>query len=81
VPNPKTDVTDSLAVNVTVQAEVPLQNPGLQPENIEPELGVGFRVTELPLLKEALQESGQAIPLGLLLTVPVPCPTTITLSV
>jgi hypothetical protein len=58
---------------VTLQVPVPLQAP-LQPVNVDPALAVSVRVTTVPLLKLALQVLGQLMPLGLLLTEPVPVP-------
>lgn len=49
----------------------PLHAP-LKPEKLDPEVGVAVRVTEVPLLKLALQAVGQLIPAGLLVTVPWP---------
>ena len=49
----------------------PLHAP-LKPEKLDPEVGVAVRVTEVPLLKLALQAVGQLIPAGLLVTVPEP---------
>jgi hypothetical protein len=60
--------------SVTVQVEVPLHPPPLQPAKIESLAGVGVRVTTLPLPKEAKQVEPQEIPIGLLATDPLPGP-------
>jgi hypothetical protein len=72
-----------LAVKVTT----PLVQP-VQPPNVEPLPGVAVKVTVVPLLYEAEQVPLQLlIPVGLLVTVPLPVPyvitvfTTATLSV
>ena len=56
---------------MTEQLPVPLQAPP-QPENVAPEFGVSVSVTAVPAGKLALQAPGQAIPAGLLVTVPLP---------
>lgn len=55
----------------TVQEPVPLQAPP-QPPNVEPPVGEAVSVTVLPLAKFAPQVSPQAMPGGLLVTVPLP---------
>ena len=79
----KVAVQAVLAVNVTT----PLAHP-VQPPNVEPLPGVAVKVTVVPLLYEAEQVPLQLlIPVGLLVTVPLPVPyvitvfTTATLSV
>jgi hypothetical protein len=67
----KVAVTAVLAVRARVQVEVPEQAPD-QPAKVEPVPGVAVRVTLVPLEKEALHVEPQLIPLGLLVTVPVP---------
>jgi hypothetical protein len=59
---------------------VPLQPAPLQPLNVEPFVDVAVRVTVVPVAKSAAQLPGHAIPLGLLVTVPVPLPTRFTVS-
>jgi hypothetical protein len=68
-------VTDRLASMRTEQEPVPLQSP----LNVDPAAGVAVRVTGVPGAKPALQVPGQDMPLGLLVTVPVPF--TVTVSV
>ena len=54
---------------------VPVEQPApLQPTNVEPVAAVAVRVTIVPLLKLAEQVLPQLIPLGELLTVPLPVP-------
>jgi len=69
-----------LAVTVTLHVPVPLQPPPVQPANVEPEAAVAVSVTMVPLLKFALHVPGQLIPVGLLVTVPVPVPGRVTVS-
>jgi hypothetical protein len=49
--------------------------------NAEPALGVAVRVTTVPLRKSAAHVAPQLIPAGLLVTVPVPAPARVTVSV
>jgi hypothetical protein len=66
---------------VTVQLlDVPEQAP-LQPLNVEPLAGVALRVTAVPLAKLAEQVVPQLIPVGWLVTAPVPVPDFVTDSV
>jgi len=66
---------------VTEQEPVPEQAP-LQPANAEPEPGVAASVTAAPLRKPAVQVPElQLMPVGLLLTIPLPFPATLTVSV
>lgn len=64
---------------MTVQAAVPLHAP-LQPVKIEFAPGAAVRVTLSSSLKFALQVVPQLIPLGLLVTVPVPLPAKVTVN-
>ena len=64
-------VTERLVVSETEQAPVPLQAPP-QPLNCHLVVGVGVRLTVLPLVYDFVQFVGQAIPAGALVTVPVP---------
>lgn len=74
-------VTDSAALIVTVHVvPVPVHPPPLHPAKFEPEPGVSVNVTCEPALKFALQPSGQVIPLGLLETLPVPVPASVTVN-
>jgi hypothetical protein len=54
-----------------VQVPVPLQ-ASPHPPNVDPPVAVAVRVTELPLIKLALQVGPQLTPAGVLLTVPLP---------
>jgi hypothetical protein len=74
-------VTLRLLFSVSVQfACTPEQAPD-QPAKLLPALGVAVRVTVVPLVKLALQLAPQLMPAGLELTVPVPEPVLLTLSV
>lgn len=75
----KVAVTAFAALMVTEQVPVPVQAP-LQPVKVDPAAAVSVKVTTVPLLKLALQVLGQLIPLGLLLTVPLPVPAGVTLN-
>jgi hypothetical protein len=77
----KVATTDSVAVRVVTQVEVPLHPPPLQPANVEPVVAVAVRVTAVPEAKLALQVVGQLIPAGPLVTVPVPVPAALTVNV
>ena len=70
-------VTDSAAFIVNWHVPVPPHAP-LHPANVEPVPGVGVSVTTVPLLKFAEHVLGQEIPLGELVTVPVPVPAVVT---
>ena len=69
------------AESVTVQAPVPVQPPPLQPLKVEPVAGVAVRVTVLPLVKLTEHVVPQVIPAGELVTVPLPVPVLLTVSV
>ena len=73
-------VTVWSAFIVTVHEPVPLQPPPLQPVNVEPPVEAAVRVTVLPLGKFAAQVAPQEMPLGLLVTVPVPVPDVVTVN-
>ena len=60
------------------EGAAPLHPPPLQLVNVEPAVGAAVRVTVLPVTKSAAQTVPQEIPLGSLLTVPVPVPALIT---
>ena len=64
----------------TVHAPVPLQPPPLQPVNVEPPVEAAVRATVLPFGKSAAQVAPQEMPLGLLVTVPVPVPDLLTIN-
>lgn len=65
----------------TTQAPVPLHPPPFQPVNVDPPAAVAVRVTELPLTKLAEHELPQEMPLGVLVTVPIPVPDFVTFKV
>ena len=69
------------ALSVTVQVPVPAQPPPLQPLKIEPAAGVAVRVTAVPLAYAATQVAPHEMPAGLLVTVPIPAPVLLTVSV
>ena len=73
-------VTVWSAFIVTVHEPVPLQPPPLQPVNVEPPVEAAVRATVLPLGKSAAQVAPQEMPLGLLVTVPVPAPDLLTVN-
>ena len=70
-----------LALSVTVQVPVPVQPPPLQPLNVDPAAGVAVKVTTVPLAYAAMQLAPQEMPAGLLVTVPIPAPVLLTVSV
>ena len=63
---------------VTVQAPAPEHPPPLQPLKIDPESGVAVSVTAVPLVKFVVQFAPHAMPEGVLVTVPLPVPTLVT---
>jgi hypothetical protein len=68
-----------LLVTVTlpsVQSALPVQ-----PAKLEPEAGLAVKVTTAPLLRVVVQVLPQLIPPRLLVTVPVPVPERVTVSV
>jgi hypothetical protein len=67
----KVAVTDCAEFIVTLQVPAPLQAP-LQPLNFQPLAGVAVRVTCVPGAKFALQLDGQLMPVGELVTAPLP---------
>src|SRR5438093_355575 len=77
----KVAVTVCAALIVTVQVPVPEQPPPLQPEKVEPAAGAAVKVTEVPLAYVAAQVAPQAMPAGALVTVPLPAPLELTVSV
>lgn len=62
-----------------MHAPLPLQAP-LQPLKVESESGVAVKVTDVPVGKSAEQVAPQLIPAGLLVTVPLPPPALVTVS-
>ena len=93
VPNPAlaTDKVKLLRVNVpvtllaasmvTTHVPVPLQPPPLQPVKVDPADGVAVSVTMVPAAYDWLQSVPQLMPVGLLVSVPVPVPALVTVSV
>jgi hypothetical protein len=75
----KIAVTEAFADNVREQDALPLHAPD-HPAKVEPVPGVAVRVTTDPLLKLALHVVPQLIPAGLLVTVPLPVPASVTLK-
>ena len=74
-------VTLRTAVMLTRHAPVPEQPLPLQPANIESPPAVAVSATLVPDRKLALHAGPQSIPEGLLLTVPLPVPILLTVSV
>ncbi len=75
-------VTVVAALIVTVQVAVPEQPPPLQPEKVEPAAGAAVKVTEVPLANLVEQPMPpQTMPAGALVTVPLPAPALLTVSV
>ena len=73
-------MTEVAALSVTVQMPVPVQPPPVQPVKAEPGAGAAVRVTAVPLVNEAEQAAPQLIPVGALVTVPLPLPDLVTES-
>ena len=74
-------VTVVLPVGEREQGAVPLQPPPLQPEKVDPAVGVAVSVREAPCTKLAEQVGPQLIPEGELMTVPVPEPVLVTVTI
>src|ERR1700676_5288640 len=72
-----TGTNSSEAVRVTLQEPVPVQFV-FQPENCDPEAGEAAKLTVVPGLKVAAQDVPQLMPVGLLVTVPLPLPSNTT---
>ena len=77
----KVAITVVAALSVTVHVPVPEQPPPLQPVKVEPAAGVAVKVTAAPLANAEEHVAPQEIPAGLLVTVPVPAPDLLTVSV
>ena len=73
-------VTVWSALITTIHEPVPLQPPPLQPVNVEPPVGAAVRATVLPFGKSETQVAPHEMPLGLLVTVPVPVPDLLTIN-
>jgi hypothetical protein len=81
VGNVNVAVTEVAALIVTVHVPVPAQPPPLQPVNVDPAAGAAVRVTTVPLVKACEQVEPQEMPAGALVTVPLPFPDFVTVSV
>src|SRR5213594_2300220 len=77
----KVAVTVVAAESVTTHVPVPLQPPPLQPLKVEPMAGMAVSITTVPLAKLAEQVAPQVMPAGALVTVPLPVPAGVTVSV
>ena len=77
----KVAVTVAAAFIVAVQGPVPVQPPPLQPVKVEPAAGVAVKVTAVPLGNAAAHVAPQEIPAGALVTVPLPAPAVVSVSV
>lgn len=75
---PKAALTVWFVFSVTTQVSTPLQPLPFHPAKLNPLVGVAMSVTWVPMAKLAVQLDGQLIPLGLLVTVPVPAPEVVT---
>jgi hypothetical protein len=75
----KLAVTEAFCVSVTLQTPAPLHAPD-QPANEEFAIGDAVSATWVPLAKLALQVCPQLMPVGALVTVPVPPPLACTVS-
>src|SRR5439155_24583708 len=64
-------VTARAALMVTLQAPIPVQLP-LQPVKVEPAAGAAGRLAAVPLVNEAEQVAPHEMPVGVLVTVPLP---------
>jgi len=64
-----------------VHVPVPEQPPPDQPANFELAFGTAVKVMDVPPPKDALQVAPQLMPAGLLVTVPLPLPDLVTVSV
>jgi hypothetical protein len=77
-------VTNWLELNMGAQAPLPVQGEFKPSQSVktEPLVAVAVSVTCVPVIKLAPQVPmpGQVMPLGLLVTVPVPAPTRLTRS-
>jgi hypothetical protein len=72
-------VTEAAALIVTEQAPAPVHAP-LQPAKVAPLPGVAINVTTVPLAKFAVHVVPQLMPDGLLVTVPLPVPASVTVN-
>jgi hypothetical protein len=74
----KAAATVTSLVVLTLQEPVPEQPPPLQPANTDPEAGTAVSVTVVPPENDREHVIPQLMPLGLLVTVPVPVPFLVT---
>ena len=79
VPSSNVDVTVVLPAKVMSHVFRPVHGPD-HPANVVPASGVAVNSTAVPLAKVAVQVCGQLIPAGELVTVPLPVPTSFTVS-
>ena len=77
----KAAVIVMLLLICTVQEPVPVHPPPLQPAKTDPEAGAAVSVTAVPPENDLEQVVPQLMPLGLLVTVPLPVPFLVTWSV
>lgn len=70
----KVAVTVCACVSVTVQSPVAFRHAPLQPVKIEFASALAVSVTTVPLAYNSVQSAPQVIPVGPLITVPVPVP-------
>jgi hypothetical protein len=77
---PKVAVMPPAALITTVQVGMAAQ-PLFQPVKVEPAAGAAVKVTSAPLVNDAEQVAPQSMPAGALLTVPLPLPAFVTVSV
>src|SRR5215470_149741 len=76
----KVAVTVVAAFSVTTHVPVPVQPPPLQPVNVEPVDAAAVRVATVPLVNEIEHAAPQLMPVGELVTVPLPVPAFVTVS-
>ena len=75
----KVAVTVVAALIVTVHVlAVPVHPPPLHPANVDPAAVPAVSTTDVPLAKGSEQSAPQLIPVGALVTVPVPVPAFVT---
>jgi len=77
----KLAVTEVAAFTVTVQVPVPVHPPPLQPVKVEPAAAAAVNVTDVPFANDAEHVAPHDMPVGLLVTVPLPAPALETVSV
>jgi len=73
-------VTVNDCVSATRQLPVPGQSATLQPAKSEPSFAVGDSITSAPSGSDSLQSGSHEIPAGLLVTLPLPSPSRVTVS-